>query len=64
MGKEKKLIERPCIDVIVDEDWDNVKGKSKGKSKNMQRNNFSTTHDITWQDKSGTREGPQKAHWQ
>ena len=39
--KGKKPLDRPNIDVVVDKYWHHEKGKSKGKSMNMQCNSFS-----------------------
>ena len=63
IDKGKKPLDRASSDV-VDKDWHEVKGKSKGKSMNMQRSSLPTTRVTTWQGNSGTREGPRKVPWQ
>ena len=45
---------------VVDKDWPQVKGKSKGKSMNMQCNSLPTTRETNWQGNPGTREVPRK----
>ena len=57
--KGGKLLDRTSSDV-VEKDWHKVKGKSKGKSMNMQHNSLPTTHETTWKGNSRTREGPRK----
>ena len=64
IDKGKKPLDRTSNDVVVEKDWHQVKGKSKGKSMNMQRNSLPTTRETTWKSNSGTREGPRKVPWQ
>ena len=41
-----------------------IRGKSKGKSMNMQRNSLPTTRETTWKGNPANREGPRKVPWQ
>ena len=59
----KKPLDSTSSDV-VDKDWHQVKGKSKGKSMKVQRNSFPTTRETNWQGNSRTREDPRKVPWQ
>ena len=63
IDKGKKPLDRTSSDV-VEKVWHQVKGKSKGKSMNMQRNSLPTTRETTWKGNSGNREGPRKVPWQ
>ena len=63
IDKGKKPLDGTSSDV-VEKVWHQVKGKSKGKSMNMQRNSLPTTRETTWKGNSGNREGPRKAPWQ
>ena len=63
IDNEKKPLDRTSSDV-VEKDWHQAKGKSKGKSMNMQRNRLPTTRETTWKGNLGTMEGPRKVPWQ
>ena len=63
IDKGNKPLDKTSCDV-VEKVWHQVKGKSKGKSINMQCNSLPTTRETTWKDNSGNREGPRKVHWQ
>ena len=52
------------FDVVIDKDWHHVKGKTKRKLMNVQRNSLPTTHDTTRQGTLGTRPGTRKVSWQ
>ena len=43
---------------VVEKVWDQVKGKSKGKSMIMQHNSLPTARETTWEGNSGNKEGP------
>ena len=63
IDKGGESLDRTSSDV-VEKDWHQVKGKSKGKSMNMQHNSLPTTRETNWQGNSRTREGPRKVPWQ
>ena len=63
IDKGKKPLDRTSSDV-VEKVWHQVKGKSKGKSMNMQRNSLPTTRETTWKGNPANREGPRKVPWQ
>ena len=58
--KGKKPLDRTSSDVVVEKDWHQVKGKSKGKSMNMQRNSLPTIRETTSKSNSGTRKASRK----
>ena len=58
VDKREETLDTPSIDFVIDKNWYHVKGTSKGKSMNMQRNGLLTIRDTTWQGTFGTREGP------
>ena len=63
IDKGKKPLDRTSSDV-VEKVWHQVKGKSKGKSMNIQRHSLPTTRETTWRGNPANREGPRKVPWQ
>ena len=63
IDKGKKPLDRTSSDVVK-KVWHQVKGKTKGKSINIQRHSLPTSRETTWRGNPANREGPRKVPWQ